>query len=185
MARSIWSGVVSFGLVSVPVALYSATREHEVTFHQFEKGTTDRIRNKRVNERTGKEVDYGDVVKGAEVGGGRYVMLEQSELESVAPGRSRSLDIHVFVDLDDIDPIYFQKSYYLGPGSDETVKTYALLRDAMTDANRARRHARDARQAVPREIRPEDDLLVLETMYFADEIREPKEELPAYPAGPS
>ena len=137
MARSIWSGVVSFGLVSVPVALYSATREHEVTFHQFEHGTTDRIRNKRVNERTGKEVDYGDVVKGAEVSGGRYVMLEQSELESVAPGRSRSLDIHVFVDLDEIDPINYQKSYFLGPGSDETLKTYALLRDAMTESNRA------------------------------------------------
>jgi DNA end-binding protein Ku len=182
MARSIWSGVVSFGLVSVPVALYSATREHEVTFHQFEKGTTDRIRNKRVNERTGKVVDYGDVVKGAEVNGGRYVMLEQSELEAVAPGRSRSLDIHVFVDLDEIDPIYFQKSYYLAPGSDETVKTYALLRDAMADANRAAIGTLVMRgKQYLATIRPRDDLLVLETMYFDDEIREPKEELPRVP----
>ena len=175
MARSIWSGVVSFGLVSVPVALYSATREHEVTFHQFEQGTTDRIRNKRVNERTGKEVDYGEVVKGAEVNGGRYVMLEQSELESVAPGRSRSLDIHVFVDLDEIDPIYYQKSYYLGPGSDETVKTYALLRDAMAEANRAAIGTLVMRgKQYLATIRPKDDILVLETMYFADEIRDPQ-----------
>jgi DNA end-binding protein Ku len=182
MARSIWSGVVSFGLVSVPVALYSATREHEVTFHQFEQGTTDRIRNKRVNERTGKEVDYGKVVKGAEVNGGRYVMLEQSELEAVAPGRSRSLDIHVFVDLDEIDPIYYQKSYYLGPGSEETAKTYALLREAMSEANRAAIGTLVMRgKQYLAAIRPKDDILVLETMYFADEIREPKQELPRMP----
>src|SRR6185312_14242541 len=113
MARSIWTGVISFGLVSVPVAMYSATHEHEVSFHQFEKGTSDRIRYRRVNERTGKEVDFDDIVKGAEVGGGRYVMLDADELDAVAPGRSRSLEIHRFVDTDDIDPIYYQKTYYL------------------------------------------------------------------------
>jgi DNA end-binding protein Ku len=109
MARALWTGVISFGLVSVPVALYSATREHEVSFHQFQKGTKDRIRYQRVNERTGKEVDYADIVKGSEVGDGRYVMVEQGELEAVAPGRSRSLDIHAFVSLDEIDPIYFRR----------------------------------------------------------------------------
>jgi DNA end-binding protein Ku len=182
MARSIWSGVISFGLVSVPVALYSATREHEVTFHQFQKGTSDRIRNKRVNERTGKEVEYGDIVKGAEVNGGRYVMLEQAELDSVAPGRSRSLDIHVFVDLEEIDPIYFQRSYYLGPGSDETTKTYALLRDAMAEANRAAIGTLVMRgKQYLAAIRPKDDLLLLETMYFADEIRDARKELPRMP----
>lgn len=182
MARSIWSGVISFGLVSVPVALYSATREHEVTFHQFQKGTGDRIRNKRVNERTGKEVEYGDIVKGAEVNGGRYVMLEQAELDSVAPGRSRSLDIHVFVDLEEIDPIYFQRSYYLGPGSDETAKTYALLRDAMAEANRAAIGTLVMRgKQYLAAIRPKDDLLLLETMYFSDEIRDARKELPRMP----
>src|SRR3954469_14840685 len=109
MARAIWTGVVSFGLVSVPVALYSATHEHEVSFHQFEKGTADRIRYHRVNERTGKEVDFDDIVKGADVGGGDYVLLDAEELDSVAPGRSRSLEIARFVDVDDIDPIYYQK----------------------------------------------------------------------------
>src|SRR3954469_13480082 len=102
MARPIWTGSITFGLVSVPVAMYSATSEHEVSFHQFEKGTKDRIRYQRVNERTGKEVEYADIVKGAEVGRGKYVMIEQEELDSVAPGRSRSLDIQTFVDLDEI-----------------------------------------------------------------------------------
>src|ERR1700755_2643436 len=107
MARPIWTGVISFGLVAGPVRMYSATRDHEVSFHQFEEGTSDRIRYQRVNERTGKEVDYADIVKGADVGGGKYVMLDQDELDSVAPGRSRSMEIRTFVDLDDIDPLYF------------------------------------------------------------------------------
>src|SRR5436189_5721519 len=115
MARAIWSGVMSFGLVTVPVEVYSATQAHEPTFHQFQKNTGDRIRYKRVNERTGREVDYADIVKGADVGRGRYVMLDQDELDAVAPGRSRSMDIASFVDLDEIDPIHFAKTYYLGP----------------------------------------------------------------------
>lgn len=110
--------------------MYSATREHEVSFHQYEKDTTDRIRYQRVNERTGKEAGFDDIVKGTEVGDGKLVMLDQEELDSVAPGRSKSLDLHAFVDLEEIDPIYFQKSYYLGPRGEETAKTYALLRDA-------------------------------------------------------
>lgn len=182
MARSVWSGVISFGLVSVPVTLHPATREHDVSFHQFEKGTTDRIRYQRVNERTGDEVDYDDIVRGTEVGGGRYVMLESDELASVAPGRSRSLDIHAFVDLADIDPIYYQKTYYLAPGSDETGKTYALLREAMARANRAAIGTLVMRgKEYLAAIRPDDDLLVLETMFFADEIRDPHKELGRLP----
>jgi len=182
MARPIWTGVISFGLVSVPVRLYSATHEHEVSFHQFEKGTSDRIRYRRVNERTGKEVEYEDIVKGADVGGGNYVMLDPDELDAVAPGRSRALDIHAFVDLDDIDPIYYQKTYFLAPGSEETAKTYALLRDAMTKANRAAIGTLVMRnKEYLTAIRPQDDLLVLETMFFADEVRDPHEELDDLP----
>src|SRR4029079_5813708 len=107
-----------------------ATQTHEVNFHQFQEDTSDRIRYKRVNERTGREVDYDDIVKGAEVGDDEYVLIEPKELDSIAPGRSRSLDIDTFVDLDDIDPIYFQKSYYLAPAGKENTKTYALLRQA-------------------------------------------------------
>ena len=182
MARALWTGVISFGLVSVPVALYSATREHEVSFHQFQKGTKDRIRYQRVNERTGKEVDYADIVKGSEVGDGRYVMVEQGELEAVAPGRSRSLDIHAFVNLDEIEPIYFQKTYYLGPASDETAKTYALLRDAMAKSGRTAIGTLVMRgKEYLTAIRATEDILVLETMYFADEIRDPQRELDRLP----
>ncbi|WP_199514735.1 non-homologous end joining protein Ku [Nucisporomicrobium flavum] len=182
MARPIWTGSITFGLVSVPVGLYSATHEHEVSFHQFEKGTADRIRLRRVNERTGKDVEYDDIVKGTDVGGGELVMLDQEELESVAPGRSRSLEIHQFVDLDEIDPLYYQKTYYLAPGSDETMKTYALLRDAMADANRAAIGTLVMRgKEYLAAIRPDDDLLVLQTMYFADEVRDPKKELDRVP----
>jgi Ku protein len=106
MARAIWSGVMSFGLVSVPVELYPATEAHEPTFHQFQKGTADRVRYQRVNERTGDEVGYSETVRGADIGGGDYVILDQDELDAVAPGRSRTLEIRTFVDLDEVDPIY-------------------------------------------------------------------------------
>jgi DNA end-binding protein Ku len=182
MARPIWTGAITFGLVSVPVAMYSATHEHEVSFHQFEKGTADRIRYRRVNERTGKEVEFEDIVKGADVGGGNYVMLDPDELDAVAPGRSRSLEIHRFVDLEEIDPIYYQKTYFLAPGSDQAVKTYALLRDAMKAANRAAIGTLVMRaKEYLTTIRPDGDLLVLQTMYFADEVRDPKDEIDRIP----
>jgi DNA end-binding protein Ku len=94
MARAIWSGVLTFGLVPVPVELYSATEAHGPVFHQFEKGTADRIRYQRVNERTTDEVEYSDMSRAPKPGGGHYVMLDQDELNSVAPGRSRSMEIH-------------------------------------------------------------------------------------------
>jgi len=184
MARAIWSGVLSFGLVSVPIEIYSATEAHEPTFHQFEKGTKDRIRYQRVNERTGKEVDYADIVKGAEVGRGKYVMIDQDELDSVAPGRSRSLSIDRFVDLDEIDPIHFAKSYFLGPNGDEAKKPYALLRDAMARANRAAiaNFVMRGKEYLAA-IRADGDVLVLETLFFADEIRQPKDEIGNLPRG--
>ena len=182
MARPIWTGSITFGLVSVPVGLYSATTDHDVSFHQFEKGTDNRIRYRRVNEKTGDEVEYDDIVKGADVGGGKYVMLDQEELDAVAPGRSRSLEIHQFVDLDDIDPVFYQKTYYLAPASDEAVKTYALLRDAMADAGRAAIGTLVMRnKEYLAAIRPDGDLLVLQTMFFADEVRDPKDEIDRIP----
>lgn len=183
MARAIWTGVITFGLVNVPVGLYSATEEHEIGFHQFQKGTSDRIRYKRVNERTGEEVAYADIVKGHEVGDGEYVMVDPDELDAVAPGRSRSLEIHTFVDLDDIDPIYFQKTYFLAPSAEETAKTYALLRDAMDKTNRAAIGSfvmRRKEYLVA--IRPQGDVLALETMFFADEVRDPRREIATLPA---
>jgi DNA end-binding protein Ku len=176
MARSIWKGVISFGLVSVPVAMYPATREHDVPFHQFEKGTGDRIRYQRVNERTGEEVEYEEIVKGADTGGGEFVMVEQDELDDIAPGRSRSLEIHQFVDLDEVDPVYFQKTYYLGPGAEETMKPYVLLRDSLAEANRAAIGTLVMRgKEYLTAVRADGQLLVLETMFFADEVRDPKD----------
>jgi DNA end-binding protein Ku len=182
MARPIWTGSISFGLVSVPVALYTATSAHEVSFYQYEKDTTDRIRYQRVNERTGKEVEFGDIVKGTETSKGKLVMLDQDELDAVAPGRSKSLEIHAFVDLDEIDPLYYQKTYFLGPGNDETLQTYALLRDAMTKVNRAAIGTLVMRgKEYLAAIRADDGLLVLETMFFADEVRDPKKEIDRQP----
>jgi DNA end-binding protein Ku len=182
MARPIWSGVITFGLVSIPVGLFTATKEHEVSFHQFQKGTGDRIRYQRINERTGKELDYGDIVKGADIGDSRYVMIEQTELDSIAPGRSRNLDIHTFVDLSEIDPIYFQKTYYVGPASPETAKTYALLRDAMADANRIAIGTLVMRgKEYLTAIRADGDVLKLETMFFADEVRDASDSLEDVP----
>jgi DNA end-binding protein Ku len=178
MARSIWSGYINFGLVSVPVGLYSATEEHELDFHQFQKGTSDRIRYKRVNERTGREVPYEKIVKGHDVGDGEYVIVEQEELDDIAPGKSRSLEISTFVDLDEIDPIHFQKSYYLGPSDAENASSYALLRDALAKTNRAgiAKFVMRGKEYLAT-IRADGKVLVLETMFFADEIRDPDKEV--------
>ncbi|HYG94751.1 MAG TPA: Ku protein [Nocardioides sp.] len=182
MARAIWTGSLSFGLVNVPVGLFSATQEHQVRFHQFEKGTSSRVRNKRVNEDTGDEVDYGSVVKGAEVGDGEYVMLTQEELESVEPGKSRTIDISDFVEAAEIDPIYYQKSYFLAPTDDAAKKAYGLLVGAMQKADRigVATFVMRGKQYLAA-IRPKDGVLVLETMYFADEVRDPKKELDNLP----
>ena len=182
MARAIWTGSVSFGLVNIPVGLFSATQEHQVHFHQFEKGTSSRIRNKRVNEDSGDEVDYDDIVKGAEVGDDEYVMLTQEELESVEPGRSRTIDISDFVEAAEIDPIFYQKSYFLAPTDETAKKAYALLVGAMDKAERVgvATFVMRGKQYLAA-IRPKDGVLVLETMYFADEVRDPKKELDNLP----
>jgi DNA end-binding protein Ku len=186
MARSIWTGYISFGLVSVPVGLYSATQEHEVDFHQFQRGTSDRIRYKRVNERTGREVDFEKIVKGHEVGDGEYVMVEPDELDDIAPGRSRSLEISTFVDLEEIDPIHFQKSYYLAPSDSDNTSSYALLREALDKTGRAgiarfvMRGKEYLAAILPGEF-GRTRALVLHTLFFADEIRDPAKELDSLP----
>jgi DNA end-binding protein Ku len=183
MPRAIWTGSLSFGLVNVPVGLFSATDDKAIHFNQFQAGTPDRIRQKRVNERTGDEVDYADVVKGYDLGGGEYVIVTPEELESVEPGRSRTIEITDFVDLDSIDPIYYKSTYYLGPLGDQAVRPYALLREAMAQSNKvavASLVLRTKEHLVT--IRPTQSVLALETMYFADEIRDPMTEIPGVPA---
>ena len=184
MARVIWTGALAFGLVNIPVGLYAATEDRTVHFNQFQKGTSDRIRYKRVNERTGEEVNYRDIVKGREVDDDTYVLLTDDELESVEPGRTRTIDITNFVDLAEVDPIYFQRTYYLAPRGDGADRSYELLHKAMADTNRAGIATlvmRSKEYLVA--VRPQAEVLALETMYFADEIRDPVEATGYEPSG--
>jgi DNA end-binding protein Ku len=172
MARAIWTGAISFGLVTVPVRLYTATSSHKPTFHQFKRGTGQRIRNRRVTEDTGEEVDYDNIVKGADIGDGRHVIVTPEELEAVEPGRRRSLDIEDFVDLKDIDPVVWDTTYYLGPDGDAAEGPYELLRRAMVNTGKvAIGHVVIRDKQYLATIRPIGDLLGLSTMYFADEVR--------------
>ena len=183
MARAIWTGSLAFGLVNVPVAVFSATEDHTIRFSQFQAGTSDRIRYQRVNERTGKEVDYPDIVRGHEIGDGDYVLITDEELEAVEPGRSRTIEITGFVDLADIDPIYYQRTYYLAPQGPDAGRAYALLRQAMTVTGKAAIATivmRGKQHLVT--VRPEGNVLALETMYFADEVRDPGEEIGSLPS---
>lgn len=175
MPRAIWTGSLGFGLVNVPVKLYSATEDKDVHFHQLTADTGERIRYKRVAEESGKEVAYADIVKGYEVESGRFVTVTSEELEGVEPGRSRTIEIEDFVDLDEVDPVYFQKTYYIAPADSDTAsKPYALLRQTMEEAGKvgiARFVLRNKQHLAA--VRPRSDILVLETMYFADEVRIP------------
>jgi DNA end-binding protein Ku len=176
--RTIWKGALSFGLVNIPVGLYPATSDKSIHFNQFEEGTSDRIRYKKVNERTGEEVRQDKIVKGYDLGGGEYVILTEEELESAEPKKSRQIEISDFVGLVDIDPVFFRSSYYLAPEGEGAEKAYALLRRAMSEAGRvaiATLVMRNKEYLVA--IRPEEDALALHTMYFSDEVRAPGRDL--------
>jgi DNA end-binding protein Ku len=176
--RTIWKGALSFGLVNIPVGLYPATSDKSIHFNQFEEGTSDRIRYKKINERTGDEVPQDRIVKGYDLGGGEYVILSEEELESAEPKKSRQIEISDFVGLVDIDPVFFRSSYYLAPEGEGAEKAYALLRRAMSEAGRigiATLVMRNKEYLVA--IRPEDDALALHTMYFSDEVRAPGRDL--------
>lgn len=177
MPRAIWSGSISFGLVNVPVKLYSAVHAQGLSFHQFEEGTNARVRNKRVSEKTGKEVDYDDIVKGYEVKKGQYVMVEPDELAEFAPRATRTIDIEDFVALDEIDPIYFDATYYLAPeNSDGARKAYALLQKAMEEQGKVAigRLVMRSKQYLAA-IRPLDKVLAVSTMRFHDEVVSPSD----------
>jgi DNA end-binding protein Ku len=180
--RTIWKGALSFGLVNIPVGVYPATSDKSIHFNQFEEGTSDRIRYKKVNERTGEEVANDDIARGFDLGGGEYVILTDEELESAEPKKSRQIDISDFVNQSDIDPVYFRSSYYLAPEGAGADKAYSLLRRAMADSDRigiATMVMRNKEYLVA--IRPEDDALAMHTMYFSDEVRSPGNELPDLP----
>ncbi|MBT2511319.1 hypothetical protein J7I98_36990 [Streptomyces sp. ISL-98] len=149
MAGAVWNGVVTFGLVTLPIRLVTATQSHAARFRQIQRGTADRVRNKRVNERTGKEVDAEEIVKGFEVGD-EYVIVEPAELDDIAPGRTRALEITSFVDVAAIELVYFDRTYYLAPQASEYKGVYALLHQAIAaDTAGWHRHARHAPTPVP------------------------------------
>ena len=135
MARAIWSGSISFGLLNVPVRLYSAVSKQTVRFRELREGDGSRVKHKRVAESDGKEVPYEKIVKGYEYAPDQYVVLSRDELSELEPQRSRAIEIQDFVDLDDIDPIYFEQPYYLGPDKGAE-RAYALLVQAMKDARK-------------------------------------------------
>jgi DNA end-binding protein Ku len=174
--RPIWSGAISFGLVNVPVKLFSAVSPKDVRFHQIDAKSNSRIRQKRVSATTGEEVPFDQIVKGYELGPDTYVTISPEELEALDPKATKTIDIEDFVDLDMIDPIFFERPYYLVPDKGGT-KAYALLREAMRETNKvgiARVVLRTKQYLAA--IRPKGDVLVLETMLFPDEVV-PDEEL--------
>jgi len=173
MARSIWTGAISFGLVTVPVKLYSAVNRKTVRFHQLNSKTGVRISQKRVDSSTGDEVAYEDIVKGYELSPDRYVVIEPDELSSLEPKKTKTIEIEDFVELSQIDPVYYDHPYYLAPGPGGA-KPYRLLLEAMRETGKvaiARVVIRSKEQLVA--LRPMGDVLGMATMIFADEILPP------------
>jgi DNA end-binding protein Ku len=173
MARAIWSGAISFGLVNVPVKMYSATQPKTVRFHQLSGKTGARIRQKRVDPSTDEEVPFEDIVKGYEITPDRYVVIQPEELDALDPKATRTIDIEEFVDLEEIDPIYYDHSYYLAPASGGA-KAYRLLLDAMKEAGKVgigRVVIRSKQQLCA--LRPTGEVLTLTTMLWGDEVLSP------------
>jgi len=173
MARAIWKGSISFGLVNIPIALYPATRREEFKFRLLRKSDLSPVSYKRVAEKDGKEVPWDQIVKGYEYEKGKYVVLKDEDFERVDLEATQTVDIQDFVDQEEIDPIFFYKPYYLEPqkGGD---KAYALLRDALKDSNKIgiAKVVIKTRQYLAG-VKPEDGVLVLELMHFADELADP------------
>jgi DNA end-binding protein Ku len=175
MARAIWSGTISFGLLNVPVKLYSAVSRKTIRFNELRESDSSRVRHKRVAESDDKEVPYEEIVKGYEISPDRYVVLSRDELEELNPARTRAIEIQDFVDIEQIDPIYFDSPYYLAPAAGAE-KAYGLLVKAMENAGKAaiaRFVLRNKEHLAA--IRPMDGVLTLTTMRFADEVVSPKE----------
>jgi DNA end-binding protein Ku len=174
MARAIWSGSISFGLVNIPVKLYSAVSRQTVRFHQLDASDGTRIRQKRVRPDGGEEVPFENIVKGYEIAPDRYVTVTPEELEALEPRKTRTIEIEDFVDLQEIDPIFYDHPYYLVPDKG-AIKPYFLLLEAMKESGKvaiARVVIRSKEQLVA--IRPAGHVLTMETMLFADEVVPPE-----------
>ena len=187
MARPVWRGAISFGLVNVPVKAYPAVRSHDVHFHQIDKRTGSRIRIRKVSAETGEEVAPDDIALGFEVGEGRYARFDKGELEELRPASTRTIEVTDFVALDQIDPIYYERPYWLAPDGQVVGQAYQLLRAAMEDLGRVGIGSvvmRDRQYLAA--IRPLDGALAMSTLRFADEVvpRSEVEDIPDQPAEP-
>jgi len=173
MPRPIWSGAISFGLVNVPVKLYTAVDRKTVRFNQLNSKTGTRIAQKRVDPETGEEVPYEDLVKGYEISKGRYVVIDPEELDALEPRKTRMIDIEDFVEQDEIDPVFYDHPYYLAPDTGAE-KAYKLLMEAMRETGKVavgRVVIRTKEYLVA--LRPLDDVLAMSTMLFPDEVVAP------------
>ncbi|HET9203639.1 MAG TPA: Ku protein [Acidimicrobiia bacterium] len=171
--RSIWNGAITFGLITIPVGLYTATEDRDVSFHLLSSKDKSRIEYKRVSSKTGRQVDWDDIVKGYEYQKGKYVVFTQEELEQIAPDSARVIDVVQFVAADEVDPIFFEKTYFVAP-TEVAVKAYSLFVRALEESGRvavAKVAIREKERLCILRVR--DDMVVLETMKWPDEIRQP------------
>jgi DNA end-binding protein Ku len=188
MARAVWSGSISFGLVNVPVKAYTAVRDHEVHFHQLDKETGSRIRYLKVSAKTGDEVEADDIVLGYELDDGEYVTFTRQELDALEPESTRTIDVRDFVPLEAIDPIYYERTYWLAPDGDAAERAYSLLVTAMDEEHRVGIGSVVMRnKQYLAAIRPIDGALGMSTMRFADEVVDAStvEELPGKSTKPN
>jgi DNA end-binding protein Ku len=174
MPRAIWSGAISFGLVNVPVKLYTATSPKTVRFHQLHDKDGVRIQQKRVCPADGEEVSYEHLVKGFEIAPDRYVVITQEELDALDPRHTKTIDIEEFVELSEIDPVYYDSAYHIAPATGGA-KAYRLLLSAMEESGRVAigRFVLRTRQQLCA-LRPADGVLMLSTMLFGDEVNAPE-----------
>ncbi|MEV6210916.1 Ku protein [Kitasatospora sp. NPDC051914] len=187
MTRSTWSGTLTFGLVSLPVSLYASTQQGRQHFHELERATGARIRYRRVSSATGEPVPYEEIVKGVQLpdGTGRqYVTIEPAELEQSLPEPSKTIEVAGFVPLDRIDPVHYDRSYYMGPRSAEHGRIYELLHQALGQSGRvaiARFTMRGRLHLAVVRARP--DVLVVHTLHYAAELRDPLTTVDHLPQG--
>jgi len=182
MARPVWTGAISFGLVNVPVQAMSAVRDHDVHFHQLDKKSGARVRNKHVSEKTGREVKNEDIEMGFELNEGNYVTFDKDELSDLRPASTRAIEVTDFVALAEIDPIYYERTYWLVPTDDAARKPYHLLLAAMQDRERAAIGTVVMRnKQYLAAIRPLENALAMSTMRFADEVV-PKSDIEGIPS---
>lgn len=182
MARPLWSGSISFGLVNVPVKAFTAVRDHDVHFHQVDKKSGARIRHRNVSESSGREVKDNDIEMGFELSKGHFVTFEREELRSLRPTSTKAIEVDEFVALEEIDPIYYERTYWLAPDGEPGKKAYQLLLAAMEDRGRVAIGTVVMRnKQYLTAIRPLDGALAMSTMRFADEVvpRSAVESLPA------